>query len=100
MKAKGIAFTNIIVNGDLNARCKAWCPNDKTDDAGEVLHQLFSAVNLPQIVSAPTNIYGGAMKSCIDLVVTDIEEATVTTLPPVGNSDHASLYVSISHPLI
>ena len=75
-------------------------PDDRTGNPGEALHQLFSAVNLPHMKSTPTNIYGGAMKSCINLVVTDIEEATVRTVLPVENSDPVTLYVSVSHQLI
>ena len=35
------------------------------------------------------------MKSCIGLVITNIEETVVTTLPSVGNSDHVTLLVSV-----
>ena len=37
------------------------------------------------------------MKSYIELIVSDIEEATVTTLPPVGNSDHVTLLLLVVH---
>lgn len=78
----------VLMAGDLNARSSDWFDGDMSDDAGEQLQQLFRTYDLTQIVSFPTNIYGGRLKSCIDVVATDLVNTQVSSLPPVGASDH------------
>ena len=78
----------MIICGDLNAKCCAWYEKDRTDEAGNILNQLFSAYNLEQVNSFPTHIYGDSLKSCLDIVATDVPMLTTRSLPPLGRSDH------------
>jgi len=87
----------LLVAGDLNARCHAWYDGDNTDEAGDALSQLFSSLNLTQLNSFPTNVYGEQLRGCIDVVCTDQPEGVVThSLSPVGNSDHVVIHGAIA----
>lgn len=90
--------SHTILTGDFNARCTAWCADDPTDTAGERLHQLFSAYGLSQETSFPTNVVGDRLHACLDLVLTDLAGLEVTSLPPVGRSDHLVLHGEFTIP--
>ena len=81
----------ILITGDMNAKCHEWLPEDQTNTCGDNLQQLFCSYDLQQLVAFPTNYYAGQLKSCIDLVVTNIVGTTVSSLPPLGLSDHVVL---------
>lgn len=81
----------VIITGDFNARNSVWYSEDSTDELGDSLHQLFCSTGLRQLCSFPTNIYAGQLRSCIDLVASNILDLTVSTLPPLGNSDHVTV---------
>lgn len=81
-------LSNRVLVGDFNARCRNWCEADATDDAGEELHQLTAAFGLHQLTTFKTNIVGDELRSCIDLVFADSREMMVSSLPPLGRSDH------------
>lgn len=84
---------HLLLAGDFNARCHAWYDGDSTDEAGDELSQLFYALNLTQLNSFPTNVYGEQLRGCIDIVCTDRPEGVVTkSLSPVGNSDHVVIH--------
>lgn len=87
--------TSLIITGDFNGRSSAWYDADKTDDAGETLQQLFSSHNLHQFVNFPTNMVAGQLRSCLDLVISDLNETHVTALAPVGQSDHVTLLCEV-----
>ena len=63
---------------------------------------MFCSYELQQLVAFPTNYYAGQLKSCIDLVVTNIVGTTVSSLPPLGLSDHVVLSggYPIANPLL
>ena len=61
-----------ILAGDFNSRNSIWYYEDLTDEAGESLHQLFCTLNMEQRNHFPTNIYAGQLRSCLNLVATDI----------------------------
>lgn len=81
----------LLLLGDLNAKCQEWYPEDPTDNCGEMLQQLFHAYTLEQIVDFPTNIYSNRLKSCLDLAATNVVGVHISSLPPLGRSDHVVL---------
>ena len=80
-----------IITGDFNGKCQEWCTDDVTDDSGDQLQQLFCSYSLLQIVSFATHIHANRLNSCIDLVFTDLIDVNVSSLPPLGRSDHVVL---------
>lgn len=85
----------VVITGDFNGRCSTWYGADKTDETGEALQQLFNSHDLNQFVTFPTNMVAGQLKSCLDLVVSDLCEIRVTALAPVGQSDHVTLLTEV-----
>lgn len=82
----------ILLTGDLNSKCSAWCDSDQTDEAGDAIQQLFDMFDITQHVTFPTNIYGGSLKSCLDVVATaNLPNLHLSSLAPVGHSDHITL---------
>ena len=61
---------------------------DTTDDAGDSLHQLFSLFGLEQLNHFATNTYADQLKSCLDLISTDIPSVHTRSTEPLGKSDH------------
>ena len=57
--------------GDFNAHSKLWWPDGDSNPEGRELEDLFTSLNLTQIISEPTNFEPGKKPSCIDLIVTD-----------------------------
>ena len=58
--------------GDFNGHSQSWYPQGDTNAEGEQLDNLFSNLNLTQIISEPTHFMRETCKpSCIDLIVTD-----------------------------
>ena len=51
--------------------------------------------NMSQIVTQNTRYSGGTTSSCLDLVLIRYQELVkhVVALPPIGNSDHATIFV-------
>ena len=84
-----------ILAGDFNSRNSIWYNEDLTDEAGESLHQLFCAFNLEQRNHFPTNIYAGQLRSCLDLVATDIPSLHTRGIDPLGCSDHVTIIGNI-----
>lgn len=82
---------DILITGDFNAHSITWYDNDTTDDAGDLLAQLFSSLNFSQLNSFPTHIHQGQLKSCIDLIVSNNHQISTTPLSPIGKSDHLTI---------
>ena len=63
----------MFFTGDLNAHSQAWWyPEGDTNQEGTLLNNLFSSLNLTQLISEPTHFFRDDCKpSCIDLIVTD-----------------------------
>ena len=70
-----------LLAGDFNARNSCWYGGDTRDDAGENLHQLFSLFSLEQLNHFPTNLYADQLKSCLDLVSTNIPVTGTVIIP-------------------
>ena len=89
----------IVLAGDLNARHSDWSPRDTTNRAGREFRNLFSCFGLEQMVTFLTHFTPHGSISCIDVVLTDHPHLllSVTSLAPLGASDHAQI---LSHFLL
>ena len=58
--------------GDFNCHSQSWYPEGDTNAEGVQLENLFSDLNLTQIITEPTHFFRDDCKpSCIDLIITD-----------------------------
>ena len=83
--------STVILTGDFNARCREWFEPDRTDFCGEKIAELFHTYSLEQRVNFRTNFHCGQPKACIDLIATNAPDMSVTSLAPLGKSDHVVL---------
>ena len=92
---------DILLLGDFNAKNSTWFAADNTDPIGESLQCLFDSHDLCQLTTFPTYIHQGQLKSCLDLVITSIpiHLVDITSLAPVGNSDHLTISGRVDVPL-
>ena len=90
----------LILLGDFNAHHSNWLERTKTDTAGDCLQQLLTAYDLAQHVDFPTHILHGTPASCIDLVISNLQDYTISLRPgpTLGNSDHLSIHGKIDLP--
>ena len=62
----------MFFTGDFNGHTQAWYPKGDTNTEGILLDNLFSTLNLTQLISEPTHFFRDDCEpSCIDLIVTD-----------------------------
>ena len=62
----------MFFTGDFNGHTQAWYPDGDTNAEGTLLDDLFSTLNLTQLISEPTHFFRDDCKpSCIDLIITD-----------------------------
>ena len=58
--------------GDANGHTQAWYPEGDTNAVGTKLDELFSSLNLQQIINEPTHFFrDDCNPSCIDIILTD-----------------------------
>ena len=58
--------------GDVNGHTQAWYPDGDTNPEGSALDELFSSLNLSQIINEPTHFFrDDCAPSCIDIILTD-----------------------------
>ena len=57
--------------GDFNGHSQFWWPDGCNTPEGKEIEEMFSLLNLAQVISEPTNFTPGKKPSCIDLIVTD-----------------------------
>ena len=58
--------------GDINAHTQAWYAEGDTNAEGVKLDELFSNLNLDQLISEPTHFFrDDCAPSCIDIILTD-----------------------------
>ena len=77
----------MFFTGDFNGHSQIWWPGGDTNREGREIEDLFSSLNLSQIISEPTNFTPGCLPSCIDLIVTDqpnliLDSGTRASLDP------------------
>ena len=62
----------IFFAGDFNGHSQAWWPEGDTNPEGALLDNMFSELNLTQLISEPTHFFrDDCNPSCIDLILTD-----------------------------
>ena len=62
----------MLFSGDFNAHSQAWYSEGDTNAEGILLDNLFSNLNLTQLISEPTHFFrDDCNPSCIDLLITD-----------------------------
>ena len=62
----------MFFTGNFNCHSQTWYPEGDTNAEGVLLDNLFSDLNLTQIIIEPTHFFKEYCKpSCIDLVATD-----------------------------
>ena len=85
----------MFFTGDFNAHSQGWYPEGDTNPEGVLLDNLFSDLNLTQIISEPTHFFNDYCNpSCIDLIVTDQPNIVMDS----GVRD--SLDVTVKHKII
>ena len=58
--------------GDFNGHSQSWYPDGDTNPEGTMLDDLFTSLNLTQLISEPTHYFREhCLPSCIDLIITD-----------------------------
>ena len=94
--------TNVFVFGDFNVHHKDWLTySGGTDRPGELCYNFSISNYLTQVVNFPTRIpdcdsHGPAL---LDLFLTsDASICSTMAFPPLGNSDHVVVSVSIDFP--
>ena len=73
--------------GDFNGKNKTWYSQDTTNVIGEDVQTLVLVYGMEQHVNFPTHEYSGQLKSCLDLVISNINSDHIHTQaePPLGN---------------
>ena len=93
---------NVFVFGDLNVHDKDWITNfSGTDRSGELCYNFSVSNDHTQMVNFPTRIPDCDSQSpaLLDLFISsDASICSTMVLPPLGNSDHLVVSVSIDFP--
>ena len=82
----------MFFTGDFNAHSQLWWTNGDTTPEGQDIGDLFSSLNLSQIISEPTNFTPHKSPTCIDLIFTDqpnlvLQSGTRPSLDPKWHHD-------------
>ena len=93
---------NVFVFGDFNVHHKDWLTySGQTDRAGKICYNYSISYDLRQMVKFPSQIpvYDSHSPALLDLYLTsDISICSTMAFPPLGNSDHVVVSVSIDFP--
>ena len=94
---------NVFVFGDFNVRHKDWLTySGGTDRPGELCYNFSISDDLTQIVNFPTRIpdCDSHSPALLDLFISsDASISSTMAFPPLGNSDHVVVSVSIDFPI-
>ena len=94
---------NVFVFGDFNVHHKDWLTySGGTDRPGELCHNFSISNDLTQMVNFPTRIPDCDSQSpaLLDLFLSsDASICSTMAFPPLGNSDHVVVSVSIDFPI-
>ena len=93
---------NVFVFGDFNVHHKDWLTYSAgTDRPGELCYNLSISNNLTQIVNFHTRILVTSHSpALLDLFISsDASICSTMAFPPLGNSDHVVVSVSIDFPI-
>ena len=95
-------FANVFVFGDFNVHHKDWLAySGGTDQPGELCCNISISNDLTQVVNFPTRIpdCDSHCPAFLDLCISsDTTICFTKTFPPLGNSDHVVVSVSIDFP--
>ena len=62
----------MFFTGDFNGHSQAWYPDGDSNPEGLLIDDIFTELNLTQLISEPTHFFRDDCKpSCIDLIITD-----------------------------
>ena len=93
---------NVFVFGDFNVHHKDWLTYfGGTDRPGELCHNFSISNDLAQMVNCPTRIpdCDSHSPALLDLFISsDACICSTLAFPPLGNSDHVAVSVSIDFP--
>ena len=87
--------SKVLVVGDFNGTNSSWCSLDQTNTPGRILHQTFLSLGLHQSVSFRTHLDSlGKLTSLLDLLLVSENHLVEKpdSLPPLGASDHVTVY--------
>ncbi len=91
----------VMVFGNFNVQHKEWLTHSRNIDIpGIATHNFSISQNLTQIVSSPTHIPDRASdgRYLLDLFLcSNPDDCVAKVLPPIGNSDHSIVSVSVSY---
>ena len=94
---------NVFVFGEFNVHHKDWLIySGGTDRHGELCYNFFISNDLTQIVNFPTQIpdCDSHSPALLDLLLScDASICSTMAFPPLGNSDHVVVSVSIDLPI-
>ena len=94
--------TNVFVFGDFNVHHKDWLPySGGTDQPGELCYSFSISNDLTQMINFPTRIpdCGSHSPALLDFFLSsDASICSTMAFPPLGNSDHVVVSVSIDLP--
>ena len=94
---------NVFVFGDFNIHHKDWLTySGGTDRPGELCYNFSISNDLTEIVNIPTRIPNCDFQSpaLLDLFISsDASICSTMAFPPLGNSDHVAVSVSIDFPI-
>ena len=94
---------NVFVFGDFNVHHKDWLTySGGTDRPGEISYDFSISNDLTQIVNFPTRIpdCDSHSPALLDLFISsDASICSTMALPPLGNSEHVIVSVSIDFPI-
>ena len=95
--------TNLLVFGDFNVHHEDWLTNSAgTNRTGELCYNLSISNDLAQMVNFPTCIpdCDSHRSALLDLFFSsDASIFSTLTFPPLGNSDHVVVSVSVDFPV-
>ena len=94
---------NVFVFGDFNIHRKDWLTySGGTGRPGELCYNFSISNDLTQIVNFPTQIpdCDSHSPALVDFFLSfDANICSIIALPPLGNSDHVTVSVSIDFPI-
>ena len=94
---------NVFVFGDFNVHHKDWLTySGGTDRPGELCYNFSISNDLTQIVNFPIQMsdYDSHSPALLDLFISsDPSICSTKAFPPLGNSDHVDVSVSVDFPI-
>ena len=93
-------FANLFVFRYFNIHHKDWLTYSGTDRSGELCYNFFISNDLTQMVNIPTFLLipdcDSQNPALLDLFISsDASICSIMAFPPLGNSDHVAVSVSI-----